>query len=66
MPPEGLQHIVFNTSVWYSHGNGSSSHTHIKEKLMPEPRTCHLTNSTALVCIDIVVPNFTKRGVDYE
>ena len=25
----------------------------IKEKLMPEPRTCHLPNSTALFCTGV-------------
>ena len=50
----------------------------IKEKLMPEPRTCHLPNSTALSYIgvdglgqaealqrhgaDIVFSNMTKQG----
>jgi hypothetical protein len=29
------------------------SHKLIKEKLMPEPRTCHLPNSTALFCIGV-------------
>ncbi len=41
----------------------------IKEKLMPEPLTCHLPNITALLCIGIdrlsaaiVVSNMTELG----
>ncbi len=45
--------MALNTSIWYSERVGSSSHTLIKEERMPEPRTCHLPHSTALVCIDI-------------
>ncbi len=70
--------MALNTSIWYSERVGSSSHTLIKEERMPEPRTCHLPHSTALVCIDtdrlgqpevlqrhsadIVVSDMTERG----
>ncbi len=51
--PFSCRLMVFNTYVWYSQRVGSSSHTLIKEKLMPEPRTCHLPNMTALFCIGV-------------
>jgi hypothetical protein len=43
--------MVLNPEIWYSQRVGSSFHTLIKEKLMPELRTCHLPNVTALFCI---------------
>ncbi len=61
--------MVSNTEIWYSQRVRSSSHTLIKEKLMPEPLTCHLPNITALFCIGrdrlgaaIVVSNMTELG----
>jgi hypothetical protein len=44
------------------------SHKLIKEKLMPEPCTCHLPNSTALFCIDVdglrQAEALQRRGAD--
>jgi len=45
--------MASNTEIWYSQRVRSSSHTLLKEKLMPEPRTCHLPDCNVLVCIDI-------------
>jgi len=40
----------------------------IKEKLMPEPRTCHLPNNTALFCIGVNGPGqveaLQRHGAD--
>ena len=52
--------IVLDTYIWYSQRVRSSSHTLLKEKVMPEPRTCHLPNITALFCI--VVSDMIERG----
>jgi len=69
MPPDDPQDLhPQHLYMIYSEGR-SLSHTIIKEKDMPEARTCHLPNSTALFCIgidrhgaEIVVTDMTKLG----
>ena len=51
--PFSCRLIALNSYIWYSERVESLSHKLIKEKLMPEPRTFHLPNSTALFCIGV-------------
>jgi hypothetical protein len=48
--------MASNIEIWYSQKDRSSSHTLLKEKLMPEPRTRHLPDNNVLVCIGIEYP----------
>jgi hypothetical protein len=51
--PFSCRLIALNSYIWYSERVERLSHKLIKEKLMPEPRTCHLPNSTALFCVGV-------------
>ena len=45
--------MVLKAEIWYSQRVGSLFHMLIKEKLMPELRTCHLPNIAALFYIGV-------------
>ena len=52
--------MAFNTEIWYSQRVRNMFPTLLKEKLMPELRTCDLPDSNVLVCIGIEYPGQTR------